>query len=201
MAQRGVRRPADRRGGPDGWRRALLRSISWMMVWSRWRSSTPCRSATAGSGGQGRARPPPGVRRGSCTGVRRRRASANRGAPRGRAPAPGRGLRGTTRRPLAWRGRRPGNRCRPLPGGAGRESPPPASRCCRRRSGTRRERRWRSRCPPPGTAPAGAPRQAALSASQNSPSLVAPSPEVDQRNLIGGLRRRSAKLRRIPQPG
>ena len=41
---------------------------------------------------------------------------------RGRGPAPGRCRRGSSDGGLAWRGRRRGNRCRPLPGGRGRGS-------------------------------------------------------------------------------
>ena len=52
----------------------------------------------------------------------------------------------------------------------------PAARCCRPASAPRPGPRSRSRCLRRGRAPAACCRQAVFSDSQNSPSLVAPSP-------------------------
>ena len=70
--------------------------------------------------------------RASCRGVHRRRASANRAgctcACTSAGPCPSRHY---CRRFLHGSVATPGNRCRPPPAGTGRESPRPASRCCR----------------------------------------------------------------------
>ena len=68
------------------------------------------------------------------------------------------------------------NRCRPPRRRAGRETTGQVVRCRRRPSALRPARRWRSRCPRRGRARGSCFVHATLSASQNSPSLVAPSP-------------------------
>ena len=98
VPQRDAGRAADRPSPRDGWRPAIRLSTSWMIRCSACRSRTPSSTSNSRKTSHGIAlgfllRAPPR----SYIAARRRKASANRGASRGHAPAPVRVLRGNTR--------------------------------------------------------------------------------------------------------